>query len=68
MFEASYRCYESIAKIRTLPKSAALDKLAAEYLELMKITEEADAAPTAQALEAIQRLEKAKAQTALRNP
>ena len=59
MFDASYRCYDNIAKIRALPKSAELDRLAAEFLELMKITEEADAAPTSQALEALARLEKA---------
>ena len=40
MFEASYRCYENIPKISALPKNAELDKLAAQFLELMKITEE----------------------------
>ncbi len=59
MFDASYRCYDNIAKIRALPKNAELDKLAADFLELMKITEEADAAPTAQAMEAIMKLDKA---------
>ncbi len=58
MFDASYRCYDNIAKIRGLPKNAELDKLASEFLELMKITEEADAAPTAQALETISKLDK----------
>ena len=58
MFDASYRCYDNIAKIRRLPKNAELDKLASEFLELMKITEEADAAPTAQALETISKLDK----------
>ena len=59
MFEASYRCYENISKIRALPKNAELDKLAGEFLELMKITEEADVAPTTQAMEAIMKLDKA---------
>ena len=59
MFEASYRCYENISKIRALPKNAESDKLAGEFLELMKITEEADVAPTTQAMEAIMKLDKA---------
>ena len=59
IFEASYRCYENISKIRALPKNAELDKLAGEFLELMKITEEADVAPTTQAMEAIMKLDKA---------
>ena len=59
MFEASYRCYENISRIRALPKNAELDKLAGEFLELMKITEEADVAPTTQAMEAIMKSDKA---------
>ena len=59
MFEASYRCYDNISKIRALPKNAELDKLAEQFLDLMKITEEADVAPTTQALEAIAKFDKA---------
>ncbi len=58
MFDASFSCYENIGKIRRSPKSAESDKLAAELLEVMKITEEADAAPTQQAMEAVTKLDR----------
>ncbi len=58
MFDASFSCYENIGKIRRAPKNAGSDKLAAELLEVMNITEEADAAPTQQAMDAVTKLDR----------
>ena len=67
MFETSYRCYENIPKIRALPKNAELDKLAAQFLELRKITEEPDVAPTTQVIEAIAKFDKLRGKVRLIN-
>ena len=59
MFETSFRCYENISRIRRSPADTELNKLAGELLEVMNIVEEADAAPTSQALDAASRFDKA---------
>ena len=59
MFATSIKCYDNISRIRRSPADAELNKLAGELLEVMNIVEEADAAPTSQALDAASRLDKA---------